>query len=153
MIIDSCIFCDFVQGKRKKNTNGFPFVQIHQTRHTTSFLAVDCPPHGKGQILIIPKKHYTHLEDIPVAVRHSIMDHVAFACTVVRKKNPACNVLLNNGQEAGQTVFHVHFHIIPRQEADGIEIEIWDRKQLTTAQFRSLSEQYRRSFLKEIHQE
>ncbi|MDO8571857.1 MAG: HIT family protein [bacterium] len=144
----TCIFCEFVTGSRKKNVNGFPFIQLHTTRLTTSFIATDCPPHGAGQILVIPKKHYEHIEDLPKTVRHALMDHVSLACRVVRKEYPACNVLLNNGEEAGQTVFHVHFHVIPRLSGDAIEIEVWDRKPMTAHHFRTLSKQYQSAFRK-----
>ncbi len=145
----SCIFCEFVAGKRRFNVNGFPFVTLYTTEVTTSFVAIDSPPHGAGQILVIPRKHYTHIEDIPGYILHALMDHVTLACRVVREEYPACNILLNNGEEAGQTVFHVHFHIIPRCKDDAIKIEVWDRKPTTASVFKKLSKRYKMAFARE----
>ena len=121
----SCDFCDFVEGKEKKHTSGLPFITLYETKNTVSFLSEDIPLNKDSHILVIPKKHYTELENMPENIRHELIDHVALAERVLKRLHGACNVLQNDGRSSGQSVFHVHFHIIPRDKEDKIEIERW----------------------------
>ncbi|MFP4656197.1 MAG: HIT family protein [Candidatus Woesearchaeota archaeon] len=143
-----CIFCEFISGKRKTHTNGFRFSKLCEMEHTLSFLSIDFPKTADGHMLVVPKRHFERLEDIPKYILDELMRHVALSSRVMDAQFPACNVLLNNGKEAGQTVFHVHFHIIPRVEGDGIEIESWKRKRLPESYFNTLVKNLRDSFKK-----
>ena len=143
-----CLFCEFLSGKRKKHTNGFRFKKIHEREHTVSFLSIDFPKTVDGHMLVIPKKHYEKLEDIPAYILEDLIKHVSLSTKVMDSIFPSCNVLLNNGKEAGQTIFHVHFHIIPRRDGDGIEIESWGRKDISEEEFLSLFNNLKRAFRK-----
>ena len=143
-----CLFCEFISGVRKKHTNGLPFKILNETKHSISFLSIDFPKHSSGHILVVPKKHYENLEDIPKTLLHDISEHVARSCEILRKRHSACNVLLNNGKEAGQTIFHTHFHIIPRDHNDDVEIEVWKRRQMREEEFKKLISELRRDFKK-----
>ena len=76
-----------------------------------------------------------------------LMRHVLLAVKVLRKQAPACNILLNNGKEAGQYVMHAHFHVIPRKKKDGISIEKWKRKKMPVSDFVQLSKTLKKEFL------
>ena len=134
-----CIFCEFVKGKRKASKDGYPFMPLHQTKHTISFLANDFPAHENGHAIVIPKKHFKNLEGIPSKILHELADHVKMASKIMRKSHKGCNILVNDGKCAGQYINHAHFHVIPRDYNDGIMIESWKRKKLPIEKYRSLS--------------
>lgn len=78
----------------------------------------------KGHTLVVPKKPYENIFDIP----EDLLKHLI---GVVKKLSPAIknafnatgiNIVNNNGKDAGQTVFHYHFHIVPRYENDNFNI-------------------------------
>ena len=134
----SCLFCDFVKGEREKHENGFPFEVLNETENTVCFPSIDFPAHEEGHLLVIPKEHYRSLEDVPPETVSELIEHVQKAARVTRMEHEGCNVLLNNGEAAGQSVMHVHFHIVPRDEDDDIDIEVWDKKELSEEQFEDL---------------
>ncbi len=147
-----CLFCQFVSGKRKKNLNGFPFLPLHQTENTFSFLSIDFPAnknrHAGGHILVISKKHFQRIEKVPARILHELIDHVQLAAKVVQKYQPGCNILLNNGREAGQYVNHVHFHIISRAQNDGVKVESWKKAKVARKEFEKISEKLKAEFRK-----
>lgn len=144
-----CIFCDFVQGKRKKHLNGLPFRMLYTAKNSASFLAMDIPATEDGHILVMPKRHFSAIEDIPRAIQAELMEHVSIVLKVLRKTHSGCNILLNDGKSAGQTVPHAHFHIIPRNKGDRIRIEIWKHRKLNKEMFEKLQNKLIRSFGKE----
>jgi len=135
----SCIFCDFVSGKRKKQVNGLPFLALHETENTISFLSMNFPEKEDGHVLVIPKKHYKYVEDIPKYIHHELTDHLIKLVKAIRKTHEGCNILLNDGKSAGQTVFHSHYHIVPRDMKDGIEIEVWKNRRVSEKEFRKIN--------------
>ena len=142
----NCIFCDFVTGKKKMSKDGYPFMPIHKTKNTISFLATDFPAHEDGHTLIIPKKHFESIEKIPRKILHELIDHITLTSKIIRKNHKGCNVLLNNGKCAGQYLTHMHFHIIPRDFNDNINIESWKHKKLSLSKFMKLSQKLRKDF-------
>jgi histidine triad (HIT) family protein len=108
-----CIFCKIVAGK-------IPSLKIYENDHVLSFL--DIGPLADGHTLVIPKKHYTFLHemsDVELAEIAKALPRIAQAI-MAATGTEAYNVLQNNGRTAGQLVDHVHFHIIPRVDADGL---------------------------------
>ena len=140
-----CLFCDLLNGK---NHNGnFPFLPIYETHETVSFLSVPC--HGDlqpGHILIIPKKHYEFLEDIPKKILDELIEHCSLACKVLKKDFKACRIQLNNGAEAGQYIPHVHFHIFPFENKRHKKFPSLET--LSHANFEKTSEILRKKFMK-----
>jgi histidine triad (HIT) family protein len=143
-----CLFCDLVSGRRKKNVNGYPFIPIHQTQHTLSFLSIDFPAHEDGHLLIIPKKHFEYIEEVPKYILHDLIEHISLASKVTRRYHNGCNILINNGKYAGQYISHVHFHVIPRDPGDNITIESWEQKEISKGKFRNLSYKLKEEFSK-----
>ena len=108
-----CIFCKIIAGQ-------IPSHRGYEDGHVFSLL--DIGPVAKGHTLIIPKRHYVTIDQMPdkeaaacAAVLPTLSKAVAKAAGV-----EAWNVLQNNGKSAGQVVMHVHFHIIPRTEGDAL---------------------------------
>ena len=105
--MEDCIFCKIASSIVSSNV-------VYQDKEVFAFL--DNNPIEKGHILVIPKKHYQDIFDIPD-------ETVCHVYAVVKKITNSIsknfdvkdfNILQNNGSKAGQTVFHYHVHIIPR---------------------------------------
>jgi histidine triad (HIT) family protein len=107
-----CIFCKITRGE-------IPCAKIYETDLALSFL--DIGPINAGHALVIPKKHYTSIFDIPEEELTACMLVVKKIAAAVYKTSGAAglNLLQNNFRAAGQLVEHVHFHLIPRHEQDG----------------------------------
>lgn len=145
-----CLFCDFVSGKRKRHNNGFLFKRLHQTKNTIAFLSMDFPATEKGHTLVIPKNHFENLEDIPNYVLNEVINEVKNISKILRINHQGTNILVNNGKCAGQKIPHVHFHIIPRNPNDGIEIETFKRKSLSLKHYNKLFNSLKRNSRKII---
>ena len=113
MTIQSCIFCKIVAGQ-------IPSVKIYENESVFAFL--DIGPISQGHTLVIPKEHFTKLDDCPVKVLSDISTVLGRIAKAVSQAmaSDGYNVLCNNGLAAGQLVEHVHFHIIPRKRDDGV---------------------------------
>lgn len=134
-----CLFCDFVSGKKKSHSGGYPFTVINETQNTVSFMAIDIPATEDGHFLVIPKKHFKHFGDLPKNITHELIDHVDIFAKVLRKTHQGSNILLNDGVSSGQKIMHAHFHVIPRDRRDNIKIEVWKRKKITKSEFKKLN--------------
>lgn len=102
-----CIFCKIIAGE-------IPDHKVYEDDLVAAFL--DIGPLSRGHTLVIPKSHYERLEDLPdedAAALGRALPKIARAIMEVTGAK-SYNVLQNNGKEAGQEVFHVHYHIIPR---------------------------------------
>lgn len=106
-----CIFCKIAKGE-------IPSATLYEDEEFRVIL--DLGPANKGHALILPKAHYENLYDLP--------DEMAAHAMILAKKNATkmkgilnCdgyNLVQNNGEAAGQTVFHFHMHLIPRYTDD-----------------------------------
>ena len=110
--MNSCIFCQILSGN-------MPCVNILED---DQFIAIlDVFPWSDGHTIIFPKDHHKDIENLPTELSSKLM---AFAKKVQKKllsSDLPCegtHFLMNQGSMAGQTVFHVHLHIIPRNKHD-----------------------------------
>ena len=120
---ENCIFCKIAAGE-------IPSATLYEDEDFR--VIMDIEPASKGHALILPKEHYANIYELP--------DELAAKVLVLAKKMIAkltdivgCdgyNVLQNNGEAAGQTVFHFHMHLIPRYEKDDVTIT-WKAGELT----------------------
>jgi histidine triad (HIT) family protein len=113
--MNDCIFCKIANGK----------VKVSKVYENNSFLAFpDANPRVKGHTLIVPKKHFASLTDIPKKLGEELLDALKNTADIVMKENGVnCfNIIQNNGNSAGQVVMHVHFHIFPRKNGDRLTI-------------------------------
>ena len=106
---EDCIFCKFVTGE-------IPVHVIYEDDHVLAFL--DNAGDFEGHTLVIPKKHYKNLFDCPAEELGHIMQAVQKIGTHFVKNCgfEGFNVLQNNEHCAEQAIFHLHFHIVPRQD-------------------------------------
>jgi histidine triad (HIT) family protein len=99
-----------------------PCHRVYEDEHVLAFL--DISPLSRGHTLIIPKerKAYLHeLSDEQAAAIGRVLPRIARAVMTATGAK-AYNVLQNNGPEAHQAVFHVHFHVIPKIGGGGLGI-------------------------------
>lgn len=110
---DTCIFCKIVAGD-------IPCHKLHEDDLVLAFL--DIGPLSRGHTLIIPKHHAVTIDQLPDASAAACMAIAPRLCRAIVEVTGATgwNILQNNGRIAGQAVDHVHFHIIPRQDDDGL---------------------------------
>ena len=91
-----------------------PCHKIHEDSDTLAFL--DIMPQSKGHTLVLPKAPFENIFDIDEASLCRLMSTVRRLAPVIRDAMGADGIRLMqfNGKAAGQTVFHIHVHIIPR---------------------------------------
>jgi histidine triad (HIT) family protein len=109
---DDCIFCKIANGEIPSNT-------VYEDEKYRAIL--DLSPASKGHTLILPKDHYDDLAAADGETLSSVLKVAQKICAGM-KKSLNCdgiNVVQNNGAAAGQTVKHLHVHLIPRYEGDG----------------------------------
>ena len=84
--------------------------------------SIDINPVSKGHALVIPKVHYATFPEMPMEVFAQLGEALQRIGTAVGSQlnSDGFNILLNNGRAAGQLIDHAHFHLIPRNEADGV---------------------------------
>ncbi len=115
---DDCIFCKLANGV-------FPTNTIYED---DSFRVIlDLGPATKGHSLILPKNHYANIYEIPEDVAGDVMKLAKKMATHMTEKLncDGFNLVQNNGEAAGQTVFHFHYHLIPRYKDDNQHI-LWE---------------------------
>ncbi len=137
------LFADFVNGSIS-HRNGFPFIKLRETKNSVAFMSIDIPSKEDGHILVIPKKRYVDLAEIPENTLKEIMRSIKKIGSAVKINHGGYNVLLNNGADAGQYIFHAHFHIIPRKYNDGIKLEEWNHKNISVRDFVKLNDKLRK---------
>ena len=112
MTDDNCIFCKIAAGE-------IPSRKIYEDKDLIAIM--DLSPTSKGHSLIIPKEHYTNIYDIDEEIAGKVMKTAKKLATkmTVALNCDGFNLLQNNGETAGQTMFHFHMHLIPRyKDAD-----------------------------------
>ena len=121
--MENCIFCKIANGE-------IPSATLYEDEDFRVIL--DLGPASKGHSLILPKSHAANI--------YELSDETAAKAMVLAKKMAtklrdglncdAFNIVQNNGEIAGQTVFHFHMHLIPRYEGDQVGLT-WKPGELT----------------------
>lgn len=106
-----CIFCDIVSHKEKAEI-------LLDNERIMAFL--DIRPVNYGHTLVIPKKHFSNFLELPQDYLNELTNAAQILSAAIKDglKADGFNVIINNGAAAGQTVYHFHFHIIPRFSND-----------------------------------
>ena len=106
---ENCIFCKIIRGE-------IPSSVIFEDEQSIAFM--DAFPVADGHCLLIPRKHYVNMFDVDPDVVAHLAKNLADLTKRVQKATGADGVLniVANGEGAGQDVFHLHFHAIPRNK-------------------------------------
>lgn len=119
--MEDCIFCKIVN---RESPASIVF------EDNTSMVIEPIDPISKGHVLVLPKKHLMNMLDTD----DETLSHLAIVAknvgrTLLEQNNAqAMNLLHAAGKEAQQSVFHFHFHVVPRYESDGLDL--WFRNKL-----------------------
>jgi histidine triad (HIT) family protein len=121
-----CIFCKIIKGE-------IPSFKVFENDKVFCFL--DINPLTKGHALVVPKKHAEDVFDVP---EDDLREIISVAKNLSEKMKKAwgvegVNIINSSGEVAGQDVFHIHFHIIPRRVNDNLEISKWWRSKTEKA--------------------
>ncbi|MCM1161805.1 MAG: HIT family protein [Roseburia sp.] len=112
---EACIFCKIANGE-------IPSKTIYEDEEFRIIL--DLGPATKGHALILPKEHYADLFQLPeeTAKKAIVLAKKLGSQMVDKLHADGFNLVQNNGEAAGQTVFHFHMHLIPRYKDDNQKI-------------------------------
>ena len=125
---ESCAFCKIARKEA-------PASRVYEDEQVIAFLSIQ--PINIGHTLVVPKKHYKNIYEIPeeeVAYLYKIVKKIAHAVTKAVDAE-GIRIVQNNGEAAGQVIFHMHVHIIPmnkdrswmhharRRDADALDAE------------------------------
>lgn len=104
---DNCIFCKIIDGQ-------IPFHKIYEDGFTLAFL--DINPKTDLHTIVIPKKHSTNILDVSQKDLIATINTVQKICRHYANNLKIKNLIVrsNAGEKAGQSVMHLHFHIIPK---------------------------------------
>jgi histidine triad (HIT) family protein len=130
----NCIFCKIIAGEISSNT-------IYEDEEFKVIL--DASPASKGHALILPKEHYHDIYDIEEeTAAHAMKLAKKLACHMTEVlKCDGFNLVQNNHEIAGQTVFHFHMHLIPRyKEAKNNDILKWNHEEFTSEEMKEICE-------------
>ena len=111
--MNECVFCDILNGKLASSI-------VHQDTICTALL--DIQPVNPGHTLVSPNRHVVFLADVDEPTAAHLFHVAQRVAAGLRRSQIPCegvNLLLADGEAAGQEVFHVHLHVIPRFTGDG----------------------------------
>ena len=122
MTSSSCIFCRIVSGE-------IPASVVYRDDRVIAFL--DIAPVNPGHLLVIPVQHAATLGEMAPADGERVFATAQRLAAALRRSGIRCegiNLFLADGAIAGQEVFHVHLHVVPRFAGDAVRFS-WPRKQ------------------------
>lgn len=133
----NCLFCKIANGD-------IPSAKVYEDENFTAFL--DINPVNKGHTLVVPKKHFETLLDIPEEILVRYMVVVKKISGIVKNAVGASgfNLMMNNFKASGQEVDHAHLHIIPRFENDGLKH--WPGKNYEEGEMEQVKEKIKKAF-------
>jgi histidine triad (HIT) family protein len=116
-----CIFCKIIAGE-------IPAFTVLDEELVLAFM--DINPSSQGHMLVAPKRHAENIFEISEGDLAAVINGVKRCANAVKEalKTEGVTVLQLNGRASGQIVPHLHIHIIPRWENDGLSISSWEMK-------------------------
>jgi diadenosine tetraphosphate (Ap4A) HIT family hydrolase len=115
-----CIFCRILRGE-------LPAALVYQDDAVVAFM--DIAPVNPGHLLVVPRTHAAGLEDLPEASGGAMFAAAQRLAGALRRSRLRCegiNLFLADGAVAGQEVFHIHLHVLPRFAGDAVRFT-WPR--------------------------
>lgn len=131
-----CLFCKIIAGE-------IPGAKVYEDEKVLAFL--DINPVNPGHTLAVPKNHYLNLEEIPEIELRELIIAVKKVGRAIKEGlgYAGYNLAVNNDPVSGQIVPHLHFHIIPRKEGDGLKL--WPQRQYGEGEMEGVAEKIRKS--------
>ncbi|MFA5421031.1 MAG: HIT family protein [Patescibacteria group bacterium] len=121
--MDNCIFCKITSGEISS-------FDIYEDDVVKVFL--DLNPVSRGHMLVVPKGHYENIFDCPEDVLSRMIKVSKKMSNICKEKlgASAVNIFNNSGKDANQEIFHIHFHIVPKYENDGLKLDFIGKKDI-----------------------
>lgn len=110
-MFEDCVFCRILAGEQ-------PAQIVYRDEQVMAFL--DIAPIAEGHTLVIPVNHHTDLHDTPAEVAGAMMQVAQRVSEAIGAGLQSDGSLLAMNTVVGQTVFHAHVHVIPRNRRDGV---------------------------------
>ncbi len=117
-----CIFCRIIRGE-------IPASLVHRDERTVAFM--DIGPVNPGHLLVAPTAHAASLADLVERDAERVFAVAQRLAGALRRSGLRCegvNLFLADGEAAGQEVFHIHLHVVPRFRGDPVRFS-WPRTQ------------------------
>jgi histidine triad (HIT) family protein len=113
---NDCVFCAIA-------AHEIPCFKIYEDERSIAFL--DINPFSTGHALVVPKRHFAGLADIDGDELASLVEVTRKVASRIKEvlQCDGFNILQNNGEAAGQSVMHIHFHIVPRRSGEPVSFE------------------------------
>jgi len=130
-----CLFCKIIDGS-------IPSEKVYEDDKVVAIL--DINPVTPGHTLVLPREHTDDFISTPPALLAEVMPSVHAVAARVMKgvKADGFAVVVFNGRAAGQEVFHLHVHIIPRKKGDGVRLG-WPKTHYADGEMAELAEKIR----------
>lgn len=118
-----------------------PAVKVYEDDHVLAFL--DVMPQAEGHTLVIPKEEAQNIFELSPEGAAHVIRTVQKVAAAVKKATGAPGIMLAqlNGEAAGQSVFHIHFHIIPRY--NGVDLQFHARNMAAPDELKAVAEKIR----------
>ena len=116
--MSDCIFCAIVADEAPRSV-------VYEDDLVLGFM--DIHPITPGHLLVIPKDHATYLADLPPATGGRMTEVAMDLAAAIRAsdlRSEGINLFLADGEVAGQEIFHVHLHVVPRFAGDGFRLAL-----------------------------
>ena len=134
---ENCIFCKILKGD-------IPSFCVFEDESFKVIL--DRFPASRGHVLILPKEHYQDLFELPDEIGSKLYPLAKKLAVAIKKAVGAegINIIQNNGESAGQSVFHFHMHLIPRFKEDHIILNKTSHQDTTLETLEEVAEQIKK---------
>jgi histidine triad (HIT) family protein len=124
----SCVFCEILaKGTESELT-------VFEDEHVIALISLGQKPGNHGHALVIPKTHTPNIYELPEALNAPLMSALSLLSRAVKRAFAADGIHIrqNNEPAAGQDVFHLHFHVIPRYTGDGFDTAKYEKLPVET---------------------
>ena len=121
---ENCPFCKVV-----RNDDGS---RVFEDEHTVAFL--DHRPLFPGHCLLIPKRHFETIQDLPPSLVATLFTNVKVLAAAVELAMQAEGIFIAANNRISQSVPHFHVHIVPRRKGDGLKGFFWPRRKYASAE-------------------
>ncbi len=130
--MDDCIFCKIINDE-------IPSFTLYED--DIAKVILDRFPSNIGHALVISKKHYRNIIDVDEETYAHMMKLASRYAKALYNECEGINILQNNEEVSGQTVFHLHIHIIPRYKNDSVKI-LWENKDPSLEEFEGIKNRF-----------
>lgn len=121
--MSDCIFCKIIEQRPD------PELTVFENEHVIAQVSLQQKPGHFGHLLVISKKHIPNIYEVTEELSAPLMSTLRLMASATKKafRADGINIRQNNDPAAGQDIFHLHFHVIPRYQNDTFETEQYER--------------------------